>query len=436
MVRAVLGGVARLGPGFAVSWLVVVMAGGWLATFMGGPGQAAEETSEEPVEVLVVLRNGQRFAGILVEDSEERVVLRAAGAPVRLAREEIASVTRLPPVMERYEKLRAGIADDDLPMRLKLVEWLLERDKVQVASDELDDLLSRDPDYLAARQLRRELDARIELERRAAARRAERERERRAQEERGLARDEQLPRLTREQINLIRVYEVDLDNPPLLRIEQETIDKLMQRYANSPLIPATHDGREELYSAPRVEILELMFRLRARDLYGEVEVLADPESMRLFRSRVHGAWLMNACATNACHGGAEAGRLQLMNRRRHRDETVYTNFLILERFELSDGTPLINYSDPVRSPLLHLGLARDESLYPHPPVESPRGVGDRWRWVFRTTEDRHFLEAVEWITSMYTPRPEYPIEYPPPGPRAAAEGEELGGGPPQEGGGG
>ncbi len=122
---------------------------------------------------------------------------------------------------------------------------------------------------------------------------------------------------------------------------------------------------------------------------------------------------MNACSTTRCHGGADAGRLQLRTHRARTDETVYTNFLILDRFKLKDGTPLINHEQPESSPLLHLGLPRNDSLFPHP--EAPIGDAGRdgWRMVFRKPSDRQFEQAVHWIKALYQPRPEYPVVYPP-----------------------
>ena len=63
--------------------------------------------------------------------------------------------------------------------------------------------------------------------------------------------------------------------------------------------------------------------------------------MRLFRDNVHSTWLMNSCATSRCHGGAESGRLRLFNKRVNTDQTVYTNFIILARYRLPDGLPLM-----------------------------------------------------------------------------------------------
>jgi hypothetical protein len=164
-----------------------------------------------------------------------------------------------------------------------------------------------------------------------------------------------------------------------------------------------------------------MFRVRARDLYGEVKVLDHPRSMQQFRDQVHRSWVVNSCATTRCHGGSDAGRLMLSSRRQASDAAVYTNFLILERFRLEDGTPLINYDDPARSPLLHLGLPRDISRFPHPVVPTQDGRGDLWRPVFRNPGDRRFQEAIDWMNAMYRPRPEYPVDYTPPTGETAPE---------------
>jgi len=415
---------ARAACAFAGAWLLTLFATGWLAFVVLTPAAQQEQAPEdEPVELLVVLSSGQRVAGFLVESNDEGIVLRVRGAPLRLPRPEISSVTRLAPVIERYADMRASIDDDDLSTRVRLVEWLLERNKLEIARVELNDVLERDPDYAAARELDREINALEALRRRAAAR-AERQPEPEAPDRPGPQKLDEIPTLTEDQINLIKVYEVDVDDPPGLRVSRQTIDRLMQRYPSSPLIPTTREGRETLYAKPPEEVLSLMFRLRARDLYDEVIVEGQPRAFELFRSKVHATWLTNNCASNACHGGTEAGDLRLINRRRFRDETIYTNFLILERATLSDGTPLINYREPARSPLLHLGLMREQSLYPHPEVPSPAGVADRWRWVFRSTNDRQFRAAIDWINSMYRPRPDYPVEYPPPEPEPTTPDQE------------
>jgi hypothetical protein len=147
-----------------------------------------------------------------------------------------------------------------------------------------------------------------------------------------------------------------------------------------------------------------------------VQVVDEPKSMKAFRDEVNSTWLINSCATNTCHGGEEAGRLVLYNHGARRDPTVYTNFLILDRFRLADGRPLINYDDPEKSPLLQLGLPREDSLVKHPSAPMGKAGRDGWKPAFKSVTDVQFHQAAAWIDSMYKPHPAYPIEYTPPGP--------------------
>lgn len=157
-----------------------------------------------------------------------------------------------------------------------------------------------------------------------------------------------------------------------------------------------------------------MFRLKAREFYNRVRVEGEPKAFGAFRDNVHRAWLVNTCASTACHGGQQAGRLWLANTSVNAERTIYTNFLILERYRLSDGTPLIDYEAPAKSPLLHLALPREESLYPHPLVATTRSAA--WRPVIGSVDDLRFREALAWINAMYRPRPDYPVTYQPPEP--------------------
>jgi hypothetical protein len=207
---------------------------------------------------------------------------------------------------------------------------------------------------------------------------------------------------------------VDLGDPPRLSIDREIVLELIEAYAGNELIPQSREGRAALERRPPEQILELMFRLKAREFYGRVDVREEPRAFRLFRDNVHREWLVNSCASNACHGGEQAGRLWLNNENQNSERTLYTNFLILERFRLSDGTPLVNYEAPAQSPLLHMALPREESLYPHPLVATSRTAA--WRPVIGSVDDARFAGSVEWINAMYRPRPEYPVTYAPPVP--------------------
>ncbi|MEO0629214.1 MAG: hypothetical protein AAFY46_00620, partial [Planctomycetota bacterium] len=133
----------------------------------------------------------------------------------------------------------------------------------------------------------------------------------------------------------------------------------------------------------------------------------EPDALARFRSDVYGTWLARGCSSFRCHGGSEAGRLRLP-RSRTTDPKVYlTAMLILETYRTNEGMPLINFEEPSQSVLLQAGLPRHLSASPHPEIPG-------WRPVFRSTNDGRFRDGVEWIDAMYTPRPDYPIDYNPP----------------------
>lgn len=374
------------------------------------------------VECVVTRRDGGEVSGILIERGEEEIVIRVAGIRTAIPREQIADVRFLAPVEERYEQLRAAIDDSDVEGRLHLAEWLRDRERFGLALDEVLGVLEIEPFNKRARDMRTWLDAQLRMSRRDDG------------EDRGVAPIEVLgaerekrafPLLSRDEVNVIRVYEVDLGDPPKMLIGRDVIQRLMEENASSDLIPATREGREALFRAPPHRVLELMFRLQARDLYKEVRVLEDPASMRRFKRDLHAAWFVNACASARCHGGEEAGRLWVHDKNVNSDQTAYTNFIILDQFRLADGTPLINWAEPARSPLLQMALPKGVSLYPHPEVGSGRGTRS-WRPVFRSTDDRRFQDALAWIDSMYRPRPDYRIDYTAPVPSGQRERDETG----------
>ena len=375
------------------------------------PGVQADPNEE--LEAVLVLRDGRRVNGFLVERGEEGVVLRISGIATPFGAELIERVETLPPVIDRYRSLRRAIHNDNPSQLILLSKWLMAYGKYEWAVGELAALIEKDPSQTEAASLLVLARKQAELEAKSGGKRPEGGEPSPSGAPRATSRPSkpEFPVLTAEQINLIRVYEIDLQNPPRLTVPKELIDQIIERYAGNPLVPRVREGRESLYRRKPIEIVELIFKLRARELYGMIRVNEHPKALRSFRDDVHQGWLMNACATSACHGGSEAGRLQLAVQRPGSDATVYTNLLILDRFRTASGQPMIRYDDPAASPLLQMALPRDRSNYPHLPV----GVGAKaWRAPMGSADDQNFAATVRWIRSMYTPRPEYPIEYQPP----------------------
>lgn len=380
--------------------------------------------------VIVKLNSGQSFAGILLEKSAEAVAVDVNGLRVKLNRADIASIEYKPTRYDEYARLRAAIPEDDVSGTASLVLWLIEQEMFDEALAEAERLVEVRIGDADATRLLRETQATIRLRQRdekesgdggGSARDLERQREQLASEiERVRFGPNDFPVLSREQINLMKVYEIDISNPPRLRITHDTIDRLFAEYGEHPLVPESRQARDVFRRKPAHEILDVMFRAQARTLYGDVQVIGNPHAMEKFRDDIHARWLINSCASTRCHGGKGAGRFVLRNIRRNTDETFYTNFLIIDRYRTEQGLPLLNWSDPPRSPLMHYALPRDDALFPHPEV-------DGWTPTIRSRSDRNFQDAMDWMRSMYLPRPDYGIDYESPtdlAERLAREAEE------------
>ena len=356
-------------------------------------------------ECEITFLTGRKLTGLLMRSDESSVVLRINGIDTTYRRARIASIKFLPPVEERYRKIRASMPDSDIDGRLLLVDWLRDRRAYALAVEELDSILVLEPNHPQAKLLKTWLEQHLKLALNQPNTTTKSTTSSRVQKN-------TLPLLTEEQVNLIRVYEIDLSDPPRLIIEDSTIQELIAR--SPELFPTDEKARKAIFGWSDIERLKLLFRHKARDLYPQVKVLEDPASFGEFKKLIAGrsGWLTNGCAAMRCHGGTGAGRLQLSSQNPNSPETLYTNFLILERFTLVDGTPLISHTDPERSPLMHMGLVRSRSLYPHPEVDA-RSIGRDWRAIFRTTKSTNFKRTADWIRSLYMPRPDYGIVYPP-----------------------
>jgi hypothetical protein len=374
---------------------------------------AAPVPADEEPEVVVYLKDGRQFSGLLTKSKADQLVLRIGGVQLPFKTEEVERYQVLPPIFERYRSLKAA-AGDEPEMILRVAEWLQSRERYELALTEVQRVLTMDATSPDAKRLKLVLEEQIVLKARAAKPKDdEDEQPEKAADGHKAERPKSFPVLTPAQINLIKVYEIDLRDEPRFMIPRETVEKLLEANAGNPLIPATQEGRDALMRKSASEILALMFDLRAREFYGDVQVFDQPKAIQFFRDGPARTWLNNSCATTQCHGGTEAGRLVLINRRPAADPSMYTNLLILTRFKTSKGQPLINWEDPDRSVLLQMGLPRKQAIFAHPEVLSGVSDADAWKPVFRGKTDPQFRAAVEWIKKMQQPRVEWPVDYTP-----------------------
>ena len=350
---------------------------------------------------VVFLRNGQRRPGVIIEDAFDHVIIEIDGIRTRLVREAVDHVRLDPTFQQRYQQYRTSARTSK--QKLQLCQWLIDERRYELAAGELQELMRVSPVPEAARLLTI-VQAQLALGNPDLD-----------PDEAGTGGDtdrtdtDRLPSqiLSFEDVNLIRVYEIDFERPPNVAVDAATIRTMIELYGTNRVIPASERQRRALYRADPLEIVEILFTLQARDLYHRVQVISEPHALNLFRRRVHNAWLLNTCATTRCHGGVEAGRF-FLHRRGYKDERVrYTNLLILQRQEFDPDWPLVNYDEPKMSLIVQYGLPRHLARRPHPDVKG-------WRPVFGRGGDRMLRDTVSWIETMMQPRPRYPVDYEPP----------------------
>lgn len=398
------------------------------------PAKPADPTPEQPViirpapgedrEITLYLKDGRRVRGDLVEKNAGQFIVKVAGINTTYAVDEVERFTLLPSLLERYREIRRTINENDVDQMLKVVAWLEEKGQLDLALAELVGLRKRQPEnQTVIRELGR-IQRLIDLKDKPGAKpqpKLQPDAPAPAVNPANRLAADSVTRLTPEQINLIKVYEVDLMRPPQIIVPRDVMLAAFEKYAGNPLVPASREGRDAVVRQSGERKLDLLFRLKARELYPRVQIVDNPEAIRAFRQDVFQSFLLNSCATAQCHGGTEAGRLMFATRQPNSDATVYTNFHIADRFRLTSGEPLINCDKPELSPMLQMALPREDAVIRHPPVIGGDLKKDQWRPVFRNTQERRYLDTVAWIKSLYKPRPDYDLGYTPVRPFTAPE---------------
>ena len=369
----------------------------------------------EGTPVLVRWRSGRTIPGELISDGFEEVVVRIERVRTSLPRREILALEREPPFEEQLARFRAKIPADAWDVRMELVRWLLAQHHPEIALEELREIRKNADSDEAARLMVR-AEAEWELLQKSPKGRGK------ADAQETTTRAEIVPRLSDEDVNIIRVLETDLRSPPRMRHTLGLPDAIIERYASHERLPAEGPERSSMRTWSTQRLLQLLFSMQARDLYGMVRIDEDPEHLRLFRKRVHDGWLIPNCATSRCHGGPGGGRLVLATTDSKSPRTAYTNLLLLLDFRTEQGRPLFDFEQPKQSILMGFGRPRNEATVPHPAIAG-------WKPVPAPLQKAIEEDAMAWIGGMYRPRPDYPVKLEAPG--AANAGSDQPAQPPQ-----
>jgi len=380
-------------------------------------GHAAEQ-------VTIETQDGRTLRGQLIAENPQTVTLRSGQVVTVIERQDIQQIIYPPTLRQQYLQRRADIAEGDLAARYELALWLFDADGYELAQEELGQLkqaLSEAPSVDPALERRvnilsQAVDQRLKLQNEVFRDRAAPPRPEAAGPAAVPEAGQTFPAtLTDEQINRIKVYEVDLTTRPQVRIPKDVIDKIFSLYADRASVPRGAAEQRRFRTLPGWEQLRLLFELQARQFYGQVQVAGDPPAMQTFRSQIHQRYALAHCASAGCHGGPDAQVFRLITDPPNRIETVYTNFFILNQTQTPTGY-MIDRAKPSRSLLIQHGLPRDLARLPHPEVPG-------WRPIIRDTEDPLYQTLYNWIDQqLYSPAPDYGVQFTLPG--AAPQGRE------------
>lgn len=382
---------------------------------------------------LIQMRDGSIVRGEILKDTFEGVEFRADSIKGNVPREQVYRVVLEMDFETRYRRIKASILPEEHGRRVALARWLAGQERLDLGIKELEELLA-EADSEAARELLRDFNARLALEKAVTERKRRDDERRRAAAPKDAVDGPAAPPsddgsgtqdpddgsgarggmpgsrdllpdnlITDEDVNLIRVYEIDFRDPPRILVQPEGIRQLILRYGSSDLVPTSTEARNALFTAPAIRLVRLLFDLRARDLYRYIEVQEDPASIARFRTRVHNSWLLGNCATSRCHGGVKAGSFFLHTGKASDARIRYTNLLTLLNTSV-DGKPMVNFQDPPDSLLVQYAMQRNLAKYPHPDVPG-------WKPVFNRGTPQLMADTLEWIRGMHQPRPEYPVAF-------------------------
>ena len=220
--------------------------------------------------------------------------------------------------------------------------------------------------------------------------------------------------LTPTEVNRIRIWEYDFENPSPVRIQANSAER------STPGTSAKAVRSQDPRRLPDHEFLRLLCEMKDRDLYDGVQITVDPPALDRFRRTIHDRWLLQSCGS--CHTReASPGNFGLEMQNANKPEVRMLNLLLLEQATTNDGDPLLNWRSPSESRLLDLGKDPRAAKHPHPEVEGYKAVFHRGREAWVTN-------VIDWLEMMYRPRPDLESELNiqwPRNPTKSAESEDA-----------
>ena len=362
----------------------------------------------EGTPVIVQFRDGRRVEAELIRDELQQARVRIANIEVTLPREDFWALELAPSFEDSLAQLRLNIPATAWPQRVQLAKWMMSQNQPLAAKEELVEILrsydSQEPrDLLARAETLIRMQTRDDSDK-SKSKTSNSGSSKRSMDQPGLP----TQRLSPDDVNILKVLEVNFERPPQMEASPDLAKKIVASYSNSDLVPADPAARKSMESWSPEQLLKLLFALKARELYQDIQVTSEPIALEIFHRRVHDNWLIPNCATSRCHGGLSAGNFFLFSTDYRSERTRYTNLMILLRSPALEGKPpLIDFTHPDQSLLIQYARPRIDAKFPHPDIPG-------WKPVLISGRESLMNDALLWIRGMHQPRSDYPIDYTPP----------------------
>jgi hypothetical protein len=358
----------------------------------------------------LVLKDGRRITGQLVAQTPNTVTVKVAGIESTFLRDQIRDLQIKLTLEEQAQQRRQGLKPDDFDGRFEIARWLYDHktpEGYRLALVELDSLLQANPNHERAKLLRNIVaDEVAKLNAPPLVTPAPQPPGTGPTPANAPVRPpvEGPKMLGKDEMNLIRVFEVDLATKPKLQITDKTLSEVLKKYRERPEMAGFLGTRGEakLRTLQGWQQLDLLFKLQAREYYPSVQVREEPKTLREFKTSIHPNYVVRYCG--GCHGEGKAPGFYVITAQPTRDDVIYTNLMLVRRTK-THGGGLIDKSEPAKSPLLQFGLPAKDAKTPHPNVKS-------WRHFFTGPADPRYAEMEAWIKSLYgTSSDDYPIDF-------------------------
>jgi hypothetical protein len=211
--------------------------------------------------------------------------------------------------------------------------------------------------------------------------------------------------LTTQQISMIRLMEMrdterNITGNIPRAVREDYWQNVLVKEPNADTSQAAHNS----FLNPQNfhEVLRQMKESNTPRYLEQITINTDPAVMADFKTSVH-TFVLENCATAACHAGDKAGDFRLINGRDN--ASIYTNFYLMSTYRLKNGAKVIDRDNPERSVFLQYSLPEQQATFHH-----PGGVEIRRR--LASLQDPRYQAWVQWVQGLALPQPNYGITTP------------------------